>query len=106
MFDAILCLVSLVLDIRWTIDTATTTAAFACFDTKRIKYRLITININNFWFYFTFLIVIEIHFNELTLGRLQPKNIIAEINNCFTNPNIFISYYSCSLNTYEFLKHH
>ena len=34
----------------------TTTAAFTCFNTKRIKYRLVTININNLWSYFTFLI--------------------------------------------------
>ena len=30
---------------------------FTCFNTKRIKYRLITININNFWSYFTCLII-------------------------------------------------
>ena len=70
-----MCLVSSVFDIRlnaltfkfnnirntyfctWIVDIVATTTAFTCFNTKRIKYRLITININNLWSYFTFLIV-------------------------------------------------
>ena len=34
----------------------TIAATFIYFNTKRIKYGIITININNFWIYFTFLI--------------------------------------------------
>ena len=41
----------------WIIDVVTITTAFTCFDTKRIKYRLITININNLWFFLTFFII-------------------------------------------------
>ena len=33
----------------------TTTAALTCFNTERTKYRLIIININNFWSYFIIL---------------------------------------------------
>ena len=40
----------------WITDIITTTAAFTCFNTKRIKSRIITINVNNFRFYFTFFI--------------------------------------------------
>ena len=36
----------------------------------------------NYWLF------IEIRFNEFTLGKLQLKNIIAEINIFFTNSNI------------------
>ena len=42
---------------RWIIDIITTTTAFTCFNTKRKKHRIIRININNLWSYFTFLIV-------------------------------------------------
>ena len=68
-----MCLVLLVLDIKlntltfynirntqfciWIVDIMTTTTAFTCFNTKRRKHRFFTININNLWFYFAFLIV-------------------------------------------------
>ena len=35
----------------------------------------------------------QMHFNELTLGKLQPKSIIAEIYICFINPNILLYYF-------------
>ena len=41
----------------WIIDIVTSTTAFSCFDTERKEHRVIPININNLWSYFTFLIV-------------------------------------------------
>ena len=41
----------------WMIDDAATTAAYTCFNTKRKKDRPLTINVNNFCSYSTFLIV-------------------------------------------------
>ena len=45
-----------------------TTTGFTCFNAKRIKHRLITIKINNLWFYFTFL-SIDIQLNKFTLVK-------------------------------------
>ena len=51
---------------------------------------LLTLKICGLTFYSSFFI--EIHFNEFTRGKLQLKNIIAEINICFTNPNTLLYY--------------
>ena len=45
------------------------------------------------------LLFIETHFNEVTLNVIPLKNDIATANTLLINPNIFISYYSFSLNT-------
>ena len=45
------------------------------------------------------LLFIETHFNGVTLNVIPLKNDIATANTLLINPNIFISYYSFSLNT-------
>ena len=35
---------------------------------------------------------IEMQINEFTLGKLQPKNIIAEINTSFKDPDVLLYY--------------
>ena len=67
----------------WIINVIETTTTFTYFNTVRIKWRFINVNINNLWSYFTLLIT---HWS--TFDKLQPKNIITETNICFTNPNI------------------
>ena len=73
----------------------------------RIKYRLITININNFWFYFTFLII---HWNTTqlicTCTDLHMITLLTCQKRFFNKSKHFyiISYYSFSLNAYEWLK--
>ena len=101
----------------WIINIITTTNGLTCFNTKRIKYRLITININNFWSYLTCLIIIEIQLNRVALNGFTDDKIVNPVKNIFLiNPNIFIcflqlvslrhvSYYSFPLNTYECLKY-
>ena len=65
------------------------TTTFTCLNTKRIKYRIITVNINNFRSCFTLLItqLIEIQLNEFTLVKLD--RIVNSIKNTFLmNRNI------------------
>ena len=40
----------------WIVNIITITIAFNCFNTKRVKYGIITIKINHLWSCFTFLI--------------------------------------------------
>ena len=42
---------------EWIIDIVATTTAFTCFNAIKNRNRVISININNLWSYFTFLIV-------------------------------------------------
>ena len=51
------------------------------------------------------LLFIEIHFNEFTVDKVHPKNIIAETNVSYTNLNIFILFHPFSLNTCECLMY-
>ena len=74
-------------------DIVATTTALACFNTKRIKYRLITININNFWSYFTFLLVTEMHVSGVTVKQFTFDKIVNPVKNVFLiNLNILLYY--------------
>ena len=70
---------------------------------KNIGLLLLMLIVSGLTLHYSFFI--EIHSNELTQDKL-PKNIIAEINICFMNLNIFILFRSFSLNTYECLQYH
>ena len=63
-------------------------------------------NIDNFWSYFT--LVIEIQLNGVALNEFSPikvYKIVTPVKKAFLiTPNIFISYYSFSLNTYKSIK--
>ena len=96
-----MCLVSLALDIRLNnltlnflqhhehtflrmiVDIVTTTTAFTCFNNKRIKYRLIPINIINFWSYFIFSLVIEIQLNVIVLNGFKYDETVNPTKNIF-----------------------
>ena len=62
----------------------------ASFTLKNTCSLLITLTIYGLSLHFR--LFIEIHFNEFTLGRLQPKNMINEINIQIANPNILLYY--------------
>ena len=81
----------------WIIDIAATTAAFTCFNTKKIKYRLITININNFLSYILNY-TLKTHFNGVAFSRavfngFTPDKNVNPVKNAFlVNPNILLYY--------------
>ena len=67
------------------IDIITTTTAFTCFNAKRKKHSFITININNFWSYFTFLAV---HWNTFQRVYINyNQKIIVEEKVSFFSSN-------------------
>ena len=65
----------------WIVDIVTTTTAFTCFNTKRKKHKVISINNNNLWSYFTFLIVhlnttqqiYAVNFRDLKLSKTEKR---------------------------------
>ena len=94
------------------VNIITITTTFTSFNTKRVKYGIITININNLWSCFTFLIFIEIQFNGIAFNRefafvkfVKFDKILNPMNNTFlANLNIFIYIMSFFLlNIYECL---
>ena len=77
------------------INIITTTTAFTCFNFKRKKYRLITININNCGLTLHSWLFIEIQLNVFMPVKLDKST--NHVGKYFlTNPNIFFS-----LNIYE-----
>ena len=88
----------------WIIDIITTTAAFIY--TVGIKEGFITVDIYYLWSYFILSIIHSNTFHRFTFNTLQPKNVIATTDAFLINLNIFISYYSFSLNICECLIYH
>ena len=74
----------------WIINIISIATTFTYSNTKRINYRIITININNLWSCFTFLIFIEIQFNE-EFAFAKFDKIVSPMKNIFLkNLNILI----------------
>ena len=72
----------------WITDIITTSTAFIYFNTKRIKYSLIIVDIYYFVLVLHSWLFIETHSKEFAFNILKLKKVIAVKNTFFTNLNI------------------